>query len=278
MTTGQPGEPSQPEISTVLRAFERRSYTAMQEAAQALSETYPTSPFGWKALGLALLLAGSAQKALAPLQRALGLKADDPEVFFYLAAAWRGLGQADRALASYASAIELRPGYGEAHFELGTMLVGLKRFTQAEPHFRHSIAANPQAARGHMGLGVALRHLDRLEEAEKCFRHALSLEPSNPNGHYNLGNFLRDAGRFVDTAAVMTLCDLVITSDTAAAHLAGALGVRTWVALKAVPDWRWMLERDDSPWYPTLRLFRQRRRGDWEAVFGDIEAALKALL
>ena len=85
-----------------------------------------------------------------------------------------------------------------------------------------------------------------------------------------------DAGpdAFVDTAAVMMCCDLVITSDTAVAHLAGALGVKTWVALKHVPDWRWFREREDSPWYPTMRLFRQTSQGDWEGVFARIKAAL----
>lgn len=89
-----------------------------------------------------------------------------------------------------------------------------------------------------------------------------------------------DAGpdAFVDSAAVMTLCDLVITSDTAVAHLAGALGVRTWVALRSVPDWRWLDGRTESPWYPTLRLFRQRSRGDWQPVFREIEAELGRLL
>jgi len=85
-----------------------------------------------------------------------------------------------------------------------------------------------------------------------------------------------DAGpdAFVDTAAVMTCCDLVITSDTATAHLAGALGVKTWVALKHVPDWRWFLERNDSPWYPSMRLFRQATPGDWHGVFARMKAAL----
>ena len=89
-----------------------------------------------------------------------------------------------------------------------------------------------------------------------------------------------DAGpdAFVDTAAVMICCDLVITSDTAVAHLAGALGVKTWVALKSVPDWRWMLDRDDSPWYPTMRLFRQQSHGDWDGVFEEIRQALVRLL
>ena len=81
---------------------------------------------------------------------------------------------------------------------------------------------------------------------------------------------------FVDTAAVMMCCDLVITSDTAVAHLAGALGVKTWVALKHMPDWRWFVERNDSPWYPSMRLFRQGSPGDWDGVFASMKAALAA--
>ena len=79
---------------------------------------------------------------------------------------------------------------------------------------------------------------------------------------------------FLDTAAIMQNLDLVITSDTAIAHLAGALGRPTWVALKHMPDWRWLLDRDDTPWYPTLRLFRQTRRGDWTSVFERMRAEL----
>jgi len=75
------------------------------------------------------------------------------------------------------------------------------------------------------------------------------------------------SGAFVDTAAIMQNLDLVITADTAAAHLAGALGVQVWTALPVLPDWRWMLDRDDTPWYPTMTLFRQQRAGDWPTVF-----------
>lgn len=83
---------------------------------------------------------------------------------------------------------------------------------------------------------------------------------------------------FVDTAAAMKCLDLVITSDTAVAHLAGALAVPTWIALRNIPDWRWMLERTDSPWYPTARLFRQNADGDWTGVFERIEASLTGQL
>ena len=83
---------------------------------------------------------------------------------------------------------------------------------------------------------------------------------------------------FFDTAAVMKSLDLVITSDTAVAHLAGALGAPVWVALKSGPDWRWMMGREDSPWYPTMRLFRQPVAGDWAGIFAQMEAALRARL
>ena len=83
---------------------------------------------------------------------------------------------------------------------------------------------------------------------------------------------------FLDTAAVMMNCDLIITSDTAIAHLAGALGCQTWVALKHVPDWRWMLNRSDSPWYPTMTLYRQKTPGNWADVFSTVEQKLLSKL
>jgi hypothetical protein len=81
-------------------------------------------------------------------------------------------------------------------------------------------------------------------------------------------------GPFVDTAAILSCLDLVITSDTSLAHLAGALGVETWLAVPSLPEWRWLLGREDSPWYPSLHLFRQNRPGQWADVFLRIAARL----
>ncbi len=81
---------------------------------------------------------------------------------------------------------------------------------------------------------------------------------------------------FVDTAAAIACCDLVITMDTSAAHLAGAIGAPTWLALPQLADWRWLTDRRDSPWYPTMQIFRQTERGDWRGVFRAMEAALRA--
>jgi tetratricopeptide (TPR) repeat protein len=79
-----------------------------------------------------------------------------------------------------------------------------------------------------------------------------------------------------DTAAMLAHLDLIVTVDTAVAHLAGALARPVWVMLPFVPDWRWMLDRQDSPWYPTMRLFRQRRMGDWSGTIEEISRAIRA--
>jgi tetratricopeptide (TPR) repeat protein len=88
-----------------------------------------------------------------------------------------------------------------------------------------------------------------------------------------------DAGpdAFVDTAAVMMNLDLIICSDTSVAHLAGALGVPVWVALHTTSEWRWLLERSDCPWYPSMRLFRQRTAGRWDEVVVDLCRAVRDL-
>jgi Glycosyltransferase family 9 (heptosyltransferase) len=82
------------------------------------------------------------------------------------------------------------------------------------------------------------------------------------------------AGNFAETAAMIINLDLVITVDTAMGHLAGALGKPVWLLLSKAADWRWMLERSDSPWYRTARLFRQRTPGDWDPVIAEVTAAL----
>jgi hypothetical protein len=82
---------------------------------------------------------------------------------------------------------------------------------------------------------------------------------------------------FAETAAAIQALDLVITSDTAVAHLTGALGRPGWVMLQHVPDWRWLLDRPDSPWYPSLTLYRQESRGDWAGVMRRIAAELGRL-
>jgi hypothetical protein len=82
-------------------------------------------------------------------------------------------------------------------------------------------------------------------------------------------------GNFTDLAALMMNLDLVVTADTAVAHLAGALGVPVWVALSRAAHWRWLRKRPDSPWYPTMQLFRQKQLGDWDELFERIAGQLQ---
>jgi tetratricopeptide (TPR) repeat protein len=90
-----------------------------------------------------------------------------------------------------------------------------------------------------------------------------------------LHDFTADLIDFAETAALLQTLDLVIAVDTAVVHLAGALGMPVWLLNRFDTDWRWMLGRDDSPWYPTLRQFRQPEMGDWDAVVSQVAAALR---
>ena len=90
-------------------------------------------------------------------------------------------------------------------------------------------------------------------------------------GLLSLDGLLRD---FRDTAHALQACDLLITVDTAVAHLAGALAKPVWILLPYAPDWRWLQNRRDSPWYPTARLFRQSRLGMWDDALANLEQEL----
>jgi hypothetical protein len=96
--------------------------------------------------------------------------------------------------------------------------------------------------------------------------------------HGQLLHFGPAMSDFAMTAALVACLDLVVCVDTAVAHLAGALGKETWVLLPFVPDWRWQLERRDSPWYPRMRLYRQHQRGDWAAPLQALRKDLAATL
>jgi tetratricopeptide (TPR) repeat protein len=121
--------------------------------------------------------------------------------------------------------------------------------------------------------GVRLISLQKNEGVEQLENLPVGMIVETLSNDFDSGE-----NAFLDSAAVMKCMDLVITSDTALTHLAGALGVKTWLPLKYVPDWRWMLDRSDSPWYPNHRLFRQKTSDDWISVFTEMEKELKSLL
>lgn len=137
-------------------------------------------------------------------------------------------------------------------------------------------AGNPDSAYD-QARSCALRDLAPLFEIPGCRFYSLQTGKAASGMHaaglplIALGEDFRDFG---DTAAVMSQLDLIISVETAAAHLAGALGKPAWVLLAKVPAWRWLLDRADSPWYPTLRLFRQTQAGDWSTVIAALAQAL----
>ena len=124
--------------------------------------------------------------------------------------------------------------------------------------------------------------ISKLPNVELISLHKGEGEKQIKNINFDLTTFGNDfdAGKnsFEDTAAVMINCDLIISCDTSIAHLAGALGCPIWVALKKIPEWRWMLDRNDSPWYPNMRLYRQKEFGDWDHVFKIMKKDLVRLI
>lgn len=102
----------------------------------------------------------------------------------------------------------------------------------------------------------------RIEDARQMLAHA------------NVTDLSRQLNDFTDTAGLVAALDLVIGVDTSVAHLAGALGQRTWTLVSFAPDWRWLLKREDSPWYPSMRLFRQSAPGEWAATLAQVREAL----
>jgi ADP-heptose:LPS heptosyltransferase len=115
--------------------------------------------------------------------------------------------------------------------------------------------------------GVRFFSLQKGEAAEQARR---------PPPGMRLTDLSAELADFADTAAALTALDLVISVDTAVAHLAGALGRPAWTLLKFAPDWRWLLAREDCPWYPTMRLFRQVQPGDWGDPVARLSEALRS--
>jgi Flp pilus assembly protein TadD len=121
-----------------------------------------------------------------------------------------------------------------------------------------------------------LSPLARVGEAFFCSLQK-SCGPRQQNLPMQMPDWTDELTDFAETAALIDNLDLVITVDTAVAHLAGAMGKAVWVLLPFFPDWRWMLRRTDSPWYPTMRLFRQERPGDWSTPINRVVEALQEL-
>ncbi len=124
-----------------------------------------------------------------------------------------------------------------------------------------------------IALAELVRHLPRGLDYVSLQKELAPGDRAAFNAH---GGIRHPGADFVDTAALCEVLDLVVSVDTSIAHLAGTLGRPVWVLLPRVPDWRWMLDRPDSPWYPTARLWRQARQDDWAEVLERVAAALRS--
>lgn len=162
-----------------------------------------------------------------------------------------------------------RARIGEHGFKIGVAWRG-----SSHAHSDNSRAA-PLAALAPIAAlaGVRMISLQKNAGVEE-----IASSPNGPSLEILSGDFDSGGDAFLDTAAVIANLDLIISIDTSIAHLAGALGKPVWIALKHVPEWRWLLERDDSPWYPTARLFRQKRSGDWDELFASMASELQWLI
>jgi tetratricopeptide (TPR) repeat protein/ADP-heptose:LPS heptosyltransferase len=139
-------------------------------------------------------------------------------------------------------------------------------------------AGNPKMSNDHI-RSIPLRRFAHLAKIPNVWFCSLQKGPAGQQvagaKEMQLADFTAELNDFADTAALVANLDLVIAVDTAVAHLAGALGRPIWMLTRFAPDWRWVLDRDDSPWYPTMRLFRQTRSGEWDDPIDRLTAALR---
>ena len=120
--------------------------------------------------------------------------------------------------------------------------------------------------------------LTQLAEIQEISFYVLQQEVTGLEHHENFKTILPPGADALTTARIMRALDLVVSIDSMPAHLAGALAVRTWTLLQKNADWRWMSDRSYSPWYPTMRLFRQQQAGDWEPVVAQVKRELRKVL
>jgi hypothetical protein len=133
-------------------------------------------------------------------------------------------------------------------------------------------SGNPAHKKDHNRSIPLAELINRLPDSFEyvCLQKELRQADAELLGNSGIRHFGADLKDFTDTAALCDLMDTVISVDTSVAHLAGALGKPTWVLLPFVPDWRWLLERDDSPWYASVKLYRQAEDRQWAPVLGQV--------
>ncbi len=196
-------------------------------------------------------------------------------------------GRLDDARALCEDALREAPGCVEMLSLLALIAVQQGDFALSVAGYDRVISVNPGLADAYSNRGAALAAMNRWDEALANFDQAIALRPDHAGAHFCRailwllqGDFVRGWAEyewrlaheldFVETAALCECLDLMISVDTSIAHLSAALGQKTWILLPYNPDCRWLLDRDDSPWYPSARLYRQARGGDMITLDGRL--------
>jgi tetratricopeptide (TPR) repeat protein len=195
----------------------------------------------------------------------------------YLASLGKTLKQQERfeeAFKACDKAVQLKPDDPELWYSLGNVLIDLKRLDDALLAFKHILTLDAPP--------TSLQALSRILDVDATFI-SLQKDPrpddqATLREHADIIDLTADLTDLSETAALVSCLDLVITVDTSVAHLAAALGRPTWFMLAHRPDFRWLLDREDSPRYPTMRLFRQTKTRDYTDVAGQVRTELSKLI
>lgn len=194
------------------------------------------------------------------------------------------LHQAGRLLEAeqlYRQVLQQQPSHAHVRQLLGVLNHQQGRSDIAVGLIGRALALRPNWPQAHSNRGEALRVLGRLDEAIADQRHAVALDPGqaqSPPAGMPLTDWTNELADFADTAALVSNLDLVISVDTAVAHLTGALGKPIWLLAPHVSDWRWPPNGNDSTWYPTMSVFRQQASGCWDEVISRVANALATSL
>ncbi len=189
-------------------------------------------------------------------------------------------GKLAQAHTCYAQVVAQDKRHSAALHGLSMIACAEQQFDRAVRFAERAIEAQPHIAHFYNTLGISYEATGQDQKALHAFQKAVALKPDHEPAIpeclksclvTNLGEHFKD---FSDTAAAIAHMNLVISVDTSVLHLACAMGKPTWALIPYIPDWRWMLDRTDSPWYPTLRLFRQAQPGQWQPVFKTITESL----
>jgi Flp pilus assembly protein TadD len=214
--------------------------------------------------------AGRLAEAEKLFRRVLDEGVDGGRVLHFLGYIARQNGDLEAAADSYVTAVALDGANGQLHSNLAEVQRALGQLEAAVGSYRRAAALAPDEAVIHYNLGTLVHQLHREDDAVDSLLRAVAIRPETIEITRSI---------VVTSAAVSaksTSMRLWSRTDTAAAHLAGALGKSTWLMLPLGPDYRWMLGRDDCPWYPIMRLFRQPALHAWEPVVGTIMQCLDA--